>query len=309
MTGCSAVLRANDEGRPCTGSCRRSLLKVGRRLQVKGRLNPAAGCAVRHDAAVVDWGLGNYEKTAAELEPVSEAVVAMAGISLGQDVIDVACGTGNAALLAAGRGARVVGIDASARLLDVARRRAHTRGVDVDFRDGDLLELPLTDGATDLVLSVFGLIFAPDPALALSEVARVLRPGGRVLLSAWIPDGPIDAMLSAMGRILGRVSQTPPAKRFPWSDPAALGPLADRQGLALEATTTAELAIRDSSPEAYVLAGQEHPMARAVRPVIERAGVGAELQEAMTAVLREANEDPEGFLVHSPYVVHQLHAH
>jgi ubiquinone/menaquinone biosynthesis C-methylase UbiE len=113
---------------------------------------------VRHDAAVVDWGSGNYEKTAAELEPVSEAVVGMAAISPGQDVIDLACGTGNAALLAAGRGARVVGIDASARLLEVARGRARMQGVDVDFREGDLLELPLPDGTADVVLSVFGLM-------------------------------------------------------------------------------------------------------------------------------------------------------
>jgi SAM-dependent methyltransferase len=155
---------------------------------------------------------------------------------------------------------------------------------------------------------VFGVIFASDPTQALREVRRVLRSGGRGLLSAWIPSGPIDAMLGAMGRILGRITQEPPPQRFPWSDPTALGPLAAQQGLALEATTTAELTIRDSSPEAYVLAGQEHPMALAVRPVIERAGVGAEVQEAMTAVLREANEDPEGSLVHSPYVVHELHA-
>jgi SAM-dependent methyltransferase len=257
---------------------------------------------------VIDWGSGTYERTAAELEPVSEAVVEMAAISPGQDVIDLACGTGNAALLAAGRGARVVGIDASARLLKVACGRARRQGVDVDFREGDLLELPLPDGTADLVLSVFGVIFASDPTQALREVRRVLRAGGRVLLSAWIPSGPIDAMLGAMGRILGRISQPPSPQRFPWSDPAALGPLAAQQGLALEATTTAELTIRGSSPEAYVLAGQEHPMALAVRPVIERAGVGAEVQEAMTAVLREANEDPQGFLVHSPYVVHELHA-
>ena len=257
---------------------------------------------------MVDWGSGNYERTAAELEPVSEAVVGMAAISPGQDVIDLACGTGNAALLAAGRGARLVGIDASARLLEIARSRARAQGVDVDFREGDLLELPLADGTADVVLSVFGVIFASDPAQALHEVERVLRPGGRVLLSAWIPAGPIDAMLGAMGRILARVSQAPPPQRFPWSDPAAVGPLAARHGLALEATTAAELTIRDSSPEAYVLAGQEHPMAVAVRPVIERAGIGAEVQEAMTAVLREANEDPNGFLVHSPYVVHELHA-
>ena len=111
-----------------------------------------------------------------------------------------------------------------------------------------------------------------------------------------------------MGRIVGRIAQAPPPQRFPWSDPAALGPLAAGQGLALEATTTAQLTIRGSSPEAYVLAGQEHPMALAVRPVIERAGARAEVQEAMTAVLREANEDSERFLVHSPYVVHELHA-
>jgi hypothetical protein len=84
--------------------------------------------------------------------------------------------------------------------------------------------------------------------------------------------------------------------------------LASRAGLALQTTSSAELAIRDSSPEAYVVAGQHHPMALSVRPVLERAGVGAEVEEAMTAVLREANEDPEGFLVHSPYVVHELRA-
>jgi SAM-dependent methyltransferase len=263
---------------------------------------------MRHALTVVDWGSGNYERTAAELEPVSEAVVEMAAPSPREQVIDLACGTGNAALLAAARGARVIGIDASPRLLEVARERARAQGAHVDFREGDLLDLPLADSAAEVVLSVFGVIFAPDPAQALQEVRRVLRPNGRVLISAWIPAGPIDAMLGAMGRILGPVSQAPPPQRFPWSDPDTVGPLASRAGLNLQTTTRTRLTIRDSSPEAYVLAGQEHPMALAVRPVIEGAGAGAEVQEAMTAVLREANEDPEGFLVYSPYVVHELHA-
>jgi SAM-dependent methyltransferase len=205
-------------------------------------------------------------------------------------------------------GARVVGIDAAPRPLEVARERARAQGVDVDFREGDLLDLPLDDCTADVVLSVFGVIFAPQPAEALREVRRVMRCGGRALLSAWIPAGPIDAMLAAMGRILGRVTQAPPPERFLWSDPAAVDPLARRAGLALQTTSSAELAIRGSSPEAYVVAGQHHPMALSVRPVLERAGVGAEVEEAMTAVLREANEDPEGFLVHSPYVVHELRA-
>ena len=170
---------------------------------------------VRHDPAVVDWASGKYERTAAELEPVSQTVVEMAALSPAVDVIDLACGTGNAALLAARRGARVVGIDASPGLLEVARERARTQGVDVDFREGDLLDLPVTDGTADVVLSVFGVIFASDPAQALGEVGRVLRPGGRVLVSAWVPAGPIDGMLVAMGRILARVSQVQPTQRNP----------------------------------------------------------------------------------------------
>ena len=237
---------------------------------------------------------------------MSQAIVEMAALSPAVDVIDLACGTGNAALLAAIRGARVVGIDASSRLLELARERARTQGVDVDFRGGDLLDLPVADASADVVLSVFGVVFATDPAQALREVRRITRPGGRVLVSAWVPAGPIDAMLGAMGRILARVSRAHPPQRFMWADPAAVGPLATRAGLTLQSTTRLELEIRDSSPEAYVLAGQEHPMALAVRPVIERAGVAAEVQEAMTAVLREANEAPDGFLVHSPYVVHEL---
>jgi len=82
--------------------------------------------------------------------------------------------------------------------------------------------------------------------------------------------------------------------------------LAAETGLAVKATITGELPIRATSPEAYVAAGQEHPMALAVRPVVEQAGAGAEVREAMTRVLREANEDPDGFLIHSPYVVHEM---
>jgi SAM-dependent methyltransferase len=262
--------------------------------------------AKRDDCGMVDWGAGDYEATAEELAPVAEAVVQRARISAGEDVLDVACGTGNAALLAAARGARVVGVDGAPRLLEVARDRARARGVVVDFREGDLLALPVDDGAVDVVLSVFGVIFAADAARALRELARVLRPSGRALVTAWIPEGPIDAMLTAMSHVVGRITSSVPPRRFPWSDSDAVASLAAEAGLALGATSRAELPIRAASPEAYFAAGRNHPMALAVRPVIERAGAGAEVRDAAMSVLREANEDTDGFLVHSPYVVHQL---
>jgi ubiquinone/menaquinone biosynthesis C-methylase UbiE len=81
--------------------------------------------------AMVDWGAGNYERAAAELEPVARAVVERAALRPGEDVIDVACGTRNAALLAAAYGVRVIGVDAAPRLLEVARDRARARGLGV----------------------------------------------------------------------------------------------------------------------------------------------------------------------------------
>jgi SAM-dependent methyltransferase len=255
---------------------------------------------------VVDWGAGNYERTASELEPVAETVMDRAVLSADVDVIDLACGTGNAALLAAAGGARVVGIDGSTRLLDVARERARARDVEIDFREGDLLDLPVESATADLVVSIFGVIFAPAPAPAMREVRRVLRPGGRMLMTAWIPAGPIHAMLRAIGAVVGGGNEAPRREPFAWFDPDALGPLADEAGLTLQATMPAVLPIRDRSLEAYLLGAREHPMAVAARPAIEGADVGDEVQAAMTAVLGEANEDPEGFLVHSPYVVHDL---
>jgi ubiquinone/menaquinone biosynthesis C-methylase UbiE len=121
---------------------------------------------------------------------VAEVVVARSGAGAGDVVVDVACGTGNAALLAAVRGARVVGVDGAPRLLAVARERAAAMGVEAEWLEGDLAALPLADGVADVVLSVFGVIFAADPSAALSEVARILRPDGRAFVTAWVPAGP-----------------------------------------------------------------------------------------------------------------------
>jgi SAM-dependent methyltransferase len=255
---------------------------------------------------MVDWDAGRYERAAAELEPVARAVVDAAQPRPGERVLDLACGTGNAALLAAGRDADVTGIDAAPRLLDVARERARSLDLEAEFREGDLLDLPVPDAGADVVLSVFGLIFADDRARAVQEVARVSAPGARVFITAWIPSGPIHDMLAAMGRVLARVTEAPPSPRFAWSDAAAVEALTRDAGLTHQSTTEAQLAIRAVSPEAYGDAGREHPMWLAFAPMLEQAGADAEARGAMLAVLHDANEDPGAFLIHSPYVIHEL---
>src|SRR3954464_8532637 len=105
---------------------------------------------------MVDWGGGRYELTAADLEPAAVHVVALAGLQRGERVLDLATGTGNAALLAARAGAETTGLDAAARLIDVARSRARDEGLAVRFEVGDAQELPYEDATFDVVVSVFG---------------------------------------------------------------------------------------------------------------------------------------------------------
>lgn len=254
---------------------------------------------------MVDWGKGRYEQTAAELEPVAEALVRVAAPKAGDRVLDVACGTGNAALLAAARGADVIGVDSAERLIAVARQRAQQAGLFPEFLVGDALVLPVGDGGFDVVLSVFGVIFAADPAQAMSEVARVLRSDGRAYITAWVPSGPIDAMLTVLGRAVEQATGAPPPKRFAWADGDAVASIAEPCGLTVS-TAHHELEIRAPSPEAYVDAGREHPVATEVWPVLQRAGVLDRLREEMIQVLAAGNEGARELLVRSPYVIHEL---
>lgn len=150
----------------------------------------------------LDWGAGQYEITAAELQPAADHVVELAHVQPGHKVLDLATGTGNAALAAARRGAVVTGIDAAERLIEVAAQRADAEALETSFIVGDIQDLPFADASFDRVLSVFGLIFASDADRAFAELRRVLAPEGRGLLSVWVPSGAIDAMAGVLMRAL-----------------------------------------------------------------------------------------------------------
>ena len=250
-----------------------------------------------------DWGLGRYELIAAEIEPVARRVVSMAAPLEGRRVLDVACGTGNAALLAAEAGASVTGLDQASRLIDVARERAGAQGLDVSFVVGDAMQIELPDESFDVVFSVFGVIFAPDGERAFSEIIRVLRPGGKAFVAVWLAGGTIDAMVDIVIRAVNAATGYTPPAGLAWHDAGAVGELAARHGATVE-FHDGEISFVADSPEEYLARTEaNHPMSVGVRPILEGAGTGEAVGEQVLAVLKAGNEDPAAFRVTSRYRV------
>jgi SAM-dependent methyltransferase len=125
-------------------------------------------------------------------------LVEATGIGPGQHVLDVAAGTGNAALPAARAGADVVASDVTRELLDIGQRAADAQGLDLDWRADDAQALPYDDGEFDAAISCVGVMFAPRHQDAAGELVRVVRPGGRIGLLSWTPEGFIGRMFATM---------------------------------------------------------------------------------------------------------------
>jgi SAM-dependent methyltransferase len=157
------------------------------------------------------WAAGDYSAIAPHLASAADRVVHLAAIAPDDTVLDVACGTGNAALRAAERGARVTGLDVTPELLQQARDQAP----DLTWVEGDAQDLPFDDASFDVVLSVFGCMFAPDHRRTASEILRVLRPGGRVVIASWTPDGDSARLLRLVSRHLPPPPGDPPVL---WGD-------------------------------------------------------------------------------------------
>ena len=165
------------------------------------------------------WALGEYDRIAEGLTISTDQTLRVAKIRPGENVLDLATGTGVTAIAARERGANVTGVDLTPELLAVARDRAKEAGFgDIDFREGDAEALPFTDASFDVVLSTCGHMFAPDQPKVAAELARVTRPGGRVVFLAWTPEGGLGGWF----RITNKHVPPPAslASPFNWGDPA-----------------------------------------------------------------------------------------
>lgn len=142
------------------------------------------------------WSLGNYPELAKLIEPAAVELVRASSISPGQDVLDVAAGNGNVAVLAARAGASVVASDLTPAMVELGRERSRAEGLDVEWVEADAEELPFEHGQFDCVTSAFGAMFAPRPELVARELLRVLRPGGTLGMANWTPGGFMGRMFA-----------------------------------------------------------------------------------------------------------------
>jgi ubiquinone/menaquinone biosynthesis C-methylase UbiE len=175
------------------------------------------------------WSSGDYNRIAALTVGVNETLVSTAGIHPGETVLDVATGTGHAALAAARTGARVTGIDYVPELLDVARGRAAAERLAVSFVEAPAEQLPFVDGSFDAAISAIGVMFAADHDRAAGELARVVHAGGRIALASWTRSGFVGGILG----IVGKHVPPPPGAQSPvrWGEEDVVADLlGDRVG-------------------------------------------------------------------------------
>ena len=156
------------------------------------------------------WEKGDFTRIAASMRESGEALVRSLGISKGQKVLDLGCGDGTTALPAARLGAEVLGVDIARNLVEAGNRRAQAEGLDnIRFQEGDASDLSdLPDDSFDVVVSIFGAMFAPKPFDVAKEMVRVTRPGGRIVMGNWIPNDP--TLVAQILKISSAYSPPPP---------------------------------------------------------------------------------------------------
>jgi SAM-dependent methyltransferase len=236
----------------------------------------------------------------AQTTPPAAQLIKHARVTAGQRVLDVACGTGVAALTAARMGARVTGLDLTPELLARARENAQLAELEVEWHEGDVEQLPFGDAAFDVVLSQYGHIFAPRPEVAVSEMLRVLRPGGTIAFSTWPPELLVGRRFAQVARYL----PPPPIPAAPpplWGDPSIIR---ERLGTAVKDITfdRGRMLVPALSAKHYCTTMERvaGPLLRAVELLASDPARLAEFRREAEALVAEYFDDN---LVHQDYLM------
>lgn len=160
------------------------------------------------------WASGDYAVIGTTLQIVGESLAESCDLRWDERVLDIAAGNGNASLAAARRGCKVTSTDYVGTLLERGADRASAERLAIDFQTADAENLPFADASFDVVLSTFGVMFTPDQPKAAAEMLRVCRPGGRIGMANWTPDGFIGQVFKTLGRYLPPPSGVQPPSRW-----------------------------------------------------------------------------------------------
>jgi SAM-dependent methyltransferase len=239
------------------------------------------------------WTAGDYPELAQTIASAGELVAERAQAKAGDTLLDVATGSGNVAIPAALAGAQVTGLDLTPKLLEVARERAAEAGVQIEFVEGDAEELPFDDRSFDRVTSCFGVMFAPRHVLAAGQLVRVARPGARIVVAAWTPEGLNGRMFKAVGSYM---PPPPPELQQPvmWGVESHVRELFADSGAELEFERT-DVTFEAESPEKWFEYNERvlGPTIMA-KAALEPQGKWDALREDLVKLYSDANEADDG---------------
>jgi ubiquinone/menaquinone biosynthesis C-methylase UbiE len=240
------------------------------------------------------WSSGDYAVVGTTLQIVGEELCEALDLRAGQTVLDVAAGNGNVALAAARRWCEVTATDYVPALLERARERAQAERLTLEFREADAEALPFADGSFDIVVSTFGVMFTPDQDRAASELVRVCKPGGKIGLANWSPEGFIGQLFKTIGKHVA----PPPGARSPalWGTRARIVELFQPHSSSIK-TAQRHFVFRYRSPQHWLEVFKNYygPLLKtfaALEPAKQSA-----LQDDLLALIAQFNRSNDGSMV------------